>query len=584
MDKSAIVDALEEIATLLELAGENPFKVRAYQNGARALDALDEDLETLVDEGRLAEEKGIGKALAEKIAILYREGRLPYLEELRSSVEPGLVELLEIPNLGPKKIKALREALGVDSIAALRSACESGQVAELKGFGKRTQEKLLQGIANREAYGKRHLWWKAREIADPILEGLRGLKEVEKASHAGSFRRLRETVGDLDFIVASGNPRPIMDWFVSQPRVAEVNAKGETKSSVRFEGGLQADLRIVPSGQYAFALHHFTGSKDHNVAMRQRALARGLSLSEWGLKPEDAESFDKGKRAATEKRLFQLLDLTYIPPELREGAGEIEAAEEGELPTLVETSQLRGVFHNHTTDSDGRASLEDMARAAADRGWEYWGVADHSKASFQANGLDENRLAAQLDEVRKLNASGRLGIRTFSGVECDILPDGRLDLEEELLMELDCVVVSVHASLGRSEAEMTRRLVKAIENPAATMLGHLTGRLLLRREGSKAAAARVIDAAAANGVPIEINANPQRLDMDWRHWRRAAEKGVLASVNPDAHRPEHFDFVEVGVNIARKGWLGPEQVLNTRPLDEVLAFMVQRRPHLGNAG
>ncbi|EDY82005.1 PHP domain protein [Verrucomicrobiia bacterium DG1235] len=580
MNKSDIADVLNEIATLLEIKGENPFKIRAYQNGARKLETLEEDLGQLVSEGKLKEVAGFGDALVQKITELHETGKLEFFEKLKASVEPGLVSMLEIPGLGAKKIKAMHKELGVDSIDALKAACERGDVAGLKGFGKKTEEKILLGIENRAAYGKRHLWWDAYEVAKPILAGLQALPQVVSASHAGSLRRKRETVGDLDFIVGSDDPKPIMDWFVAQEGVKEVTAQGETKSSVRFESGLQADLRVVPPGQFTFAQHHFTGSKDHNVSMRQRALARGLSLSEWGLKPVDDEDFSNSKVASNEEELFALLDLEYIPPELREGAGELEAAEKRKMPNLLEESSIRGVFHNHTTASDGRCSLEEMTEAAQSKGWEYWGTADHSKASFQANGLDDERVLRQIEAIEALNASKQFSTYVFAGVECDILGDGALDLEESTLMQLDYVVASVHISMTQTEDEMTKRLIRAIEHPATTMLGHLTGRILLRREGYKVDVSKIVDAAIANDVIIEINANPRRLDMDWRFWRRAAEKGLLTSINPDAHRAEHFDFVSAGVNTARKGWLGEVNVFNTGSLEEIRKAFAKKRTGL----
>ncbi len=580
MTKHEIADVFNDIATLMELKGENPFKIRAYSNGARRLETLEEDLDELIREGALSDVPGFGKALVQKIETLHSEGRLDFYDELKASIEPGIVSMLEIPGLGGKKIKILHEKLGVTSIEELKTACDENRVAELKGFGEKSQDKIVEGIKNREAYGKRHLWWRARAVAEPILDGLLALPEVEKASHAGSFRRLREHVGDLDFIVASSDPGPVMDWFVAQEDVKEITAKGETKASVRFETGLQADLRVVPAEQFSFALHHFTGSKDHNVLMRQRALARGLSLSEWGLKPVESESFDDSLEASSEEELFGLLDLKFVPPELREGLGEIEVAEERDFPELLELEDLRGVFHNHTTASDGRSTLEEMTQAVQNIGWEYWGVADHSKASFQANGLDEDRLLKQIDCIEILNASKAYSVHVFSGNECDILPDGSLDLDEDVLMKLDYVVVSVHSSFTQSEAETTDRLIRAIENPAATMLGHLTGRLLLSREGYKVDVPKVIDAAIANGVIVELNANPYRLDMDWRFWRKAAEKGLLTSINPDAHSTKHFPFVEAGVNVARKGWLTSENVLNALPLKDVAAILARKRPNL----
>lgn len=585
MTKNEISDVLSEIGMLLELSGENPFKIRAYQSGARALAAMEEaELGRLIAAGELGTIKGFGDALVQKITELHTTGRLVFFDKLKASIEPGLAEMLQIPGLGPKKIRALHSKLGIASIAALGQACAEGKVAELEGFGEKTQEKIVAGIRNREAYGRRHLWWDAAEIAGPIVAGLRALPQVRRAESAGSLRRGMETVGDLDFIVAADDVAPVVEWFVAQPGVKEVTAQGETKASVRFESGLQADLRIVPEGQFVFALHHFTGSKDHNVQLRQRALAAGLSLSEWGLVPAEGEGTAKEKAeqgksvvAGSERELFAALKLSFIPPELREGLGEIEAAEGDKLPRLVELADLRGAFHNHTTASDGRNTLAEMTAAAEALGWEYFGIADHSKASFQAKGLSEERLLQQIGEVHALNASQRFTTHVFTGTECDILTDGRLDFDDELLAKLDYVVVSVHNAFTQDEATMTARIIRAIEHPLTSMLGHLTGRLLLRREGYQVDVTKVIDAAIANNVVIELNANPWRLDLDWRHWRKAAERGLLTSINPDAHETAGLEDVRAGVNVARKGWLTREHVLNTRPLAEVKMWLTDRR-------
>ena len=578
MTKTEIVTALEEIAVLLELRGENPFKIRAYQTGARALETLEGDLDALLEADELGRVPGIGSALIEKVATLRRSGALPFLDKLRASVEPGLIEMLEIPGLGAKRVRKLNEALGIVGIDALKGACEDGSVAAIKGFGAKTAEKILSGIAQRAAYAKRHLWWKADAVAGSILEGLRGLPEVKRAEIAGSLRRLKETVGDLDFVVAASEVEPVMAWFVSQPAVESVTAQGTTKSSVRLEGGLQADLRVVPEGQFAFALHHFTGSKEHNVALRQRALARGYSLSEWGLtKKGEADAKPEGHGIETEAGLFEFLGLAEIAPELREGMGELEAAEGGAMPELLKLEKVRGVFHNHTDASDGRDSLEAMATAAAAMGFEYLGLADHSKASFQANGLDDRRVLKQLEKVRAFNATGSGAAHLFAGIECDILKDGSLDLEDATLAALDYVVVSVHSGFGMREADMTARVIRAIEHPATTMLGHPTGRLLLRREPYAIDLAKIIDAAIANRVIIEINANPQRLDLDWRLWRRAAERGLHCAINPDAHSTGGLEYYLAGVNIARKGCLPEEQVLNCRDRAGVERWFAERR-------
>ena len=575
MDKNDIIGVLDLIGTMLEIKGENPFKVRAYFSGSRTLQTLEEDLGTVIEEGRLGDIPGIGKALTEKIETLFTTGELEFLDKLKASVPDGLLELLEVPGLGGKKINALHQKLGIDSIESLTQACNDGRVAELKGFGTKTQDKILSGIENREAYAARHLWWDARRVADRILPGLQGLPEVDRVEAAGSLRRGMETVGDLDFLVASSKPEPIMEWFTQMEGIVEVTAHGDTKSSVRFEGGMQADLRVVPSEQFYFALHHFTGSKDHNVRMRQKALSMGLSLSEWGLRPEEEKDSSRSQgtvEAHSEEDIFKTLGLAYIPPSLREGMGEVEAAEKNELPELLELEDLRGCFHNHTTASDGRNTLEEIAAEADKRGWQYLGVADHSKSSFQANGLDEARLEKQVKAIRVLNESGSFTSHIFAGSEVDILSGGTLDFSDSVLETLDYVVASVHNGLTQDEETMTNRIIKALEHPKVTMLGHVSGRLLLKREASKMNIQKIIDAAIANHKIIELNANPMRLDMDWRHWRKAAEKGLLCAINPDAHALPHYDFQLTGVNIARKGWLTRKHVFNTRSLGEVTQY------------
>lgn len=582
MDKASIGETLEEIADLLELQGENAFKVRAYRNGARAIEGLEEDLATVIAEGRLGSIRGVGKALVEKVQELFETGKLGYLEKLHAQVPAGLVALLEVPSLGPKKAKKLHDELGVASLEDLRAACEAGRVAALEGFGTKTQERLLANLANLTKYAARHQWWSAWQIAAPLLEALRAQPGVGRAEIAGSLRRGSETVGDLDFLATAKDPAKLMAWFCHREGVVDITAEGTTKSSVRFENGLQADLRVVPEDRFAFALHHFTGSKDHNVRMRQRALERNLSLSEWGLFAADsAEGVSSSAlrertpvvAADTEEALFAALDLAYIPPALREDRGEIEAAEAGALPRLVEVGDLRGVFHNHTHASDGHHSLEEMAAAAQARGWEYLGIADHSQSSFQAHGLDAERLLRQVEDIRRINASGQFRIKLLAGSEVDILPDGSLDFPDEVLAQLDYVVASAHSALTQDRATMTRRLIRAVEHPHVHMLGHPTGRLLLRREAAEVDLPKVIDAALAHGTAIEINANPRRLELDWRYWRQAAERGLRCAINPDAHRTEHFDFVETGVNIARKGWLTPASIINCWSLQEVNAWL-----------
>lgn len=564
LDKGAIVKILEEIATLMEIRGENGFKIRAYANGARVLQQAPASLEEICEAGGLEAVDGIGDALALKIRTLAAEGNLPFYDKLRASVPPGLLEMLDIPGVGGKTIRRLHEELGITDIASLQLACVDGRVAALKGFGQKSQEKILSGIANRAAYQARHLWEDAERVAQPILQGLRALPEVCRAEAAGSLRRLRETVGDLDFLVGSEQPEQVMQWFVSRPEVAEVTARGSTKSSVRLRGGLQADLRVVPDRQFAYALHHFTGSKDHNVLMRKRALSRGWSMSEWGLTPLDGQESEPVE-AADEAALFAALGLPWIAPELREGIREIERAEEGGLPVLLEQSDIRGALHNHTRASDGADSLVDMIAAAEAMGWEYIGIADHSQSSVQANGLSAERLLEQVAKIREINRSGRFQVHVLAGVECDILKDGALDYPDEVLVQLDYVVASLHQPSPASQPhENTRRIVRALEHPAVTLLAHPTGRLLLKREPYPMDIAQVIDAAAANGKWIEINANSHRLDLDWRHWEYALEKGVMACINPDAHSARCLRDIRFGVHVARKAGLTAAEVANTR--------------------
>ena len=569
METEEVVEVLEEIAHLLEIQGANPFKVRAYTNGARALEQAEDSVETLVAEERLGELEGFGDALTEKVTTLVRTGRLPYYDDLRAKTPDGLLGMLEVSGLGGKSIHKFYKELGIETLPELKAACQDGRVAGLSGFGRKSAAKILDGIENLERYAERHLLPDAEERAFPILEGLRALPGVERAAIAGSLRRRRETVGDLDFLAEAADPEPVMEWFVGREEVSEVLARGTTKSSVRFGNGLQADLRVVDKVTFPSALHHFTGSKQHNILLRQRALERGWSLSEWGLQAVDGENGER-ETVHEEEELFARLGLAWIPPELREGRDEIERAERGELPDLVRLSDLRGALHNHTTASDGHASLEEMARAAGDLGWDYLGIADHSPSSFQANGLSPERLLAQVGEIRRLNEGGELPVHLFSGTECDILKDGSLDFADEVLAELDYVVVSIHqGGFGQDRDTVTRRIVRALEHPAVTLLAHPTGRLLLQREPYPVDMTKVVDAAAANGKWIEINANPRRLDMDWREWARAREKGVLAITNPDAHRPEHLAYVRYGIDVARKGGLSADDLVNTRTLAEM---------------
>ncbi|HUB68515.1 MAG TPA: DNA polymerase/3'-5' exonuclease PolX [Candidatus Methylacidiphilales bacterium] len=568
MDKSQVADILEEIAVLLELKGENPFKARAYVNGARVLNNYEGDLGKLVAEDRLGELPGIGEALCQKIGELVKTGRLAYYEELRASVPEGLLELLDIPALGPKKIMALHKELGIASVAELEKACREHRVQKLAGFGAKTEEKLLAGIAQSREYAALRLYADAWAQAETVREALREHEAVIQLSVAGSLRRGREIIKDIDLVASSRAPQDVMDYFVKLPGVKQVTNYGTTKSSVLLESGIAADLRVVSDKEYPCALHHFTGSKEHNVAMRQRAIAQGKKLSEWGLfEIAPGKKGEEGKLVPchTEDEIFAALGLQYIPPELRENLGEIEAAEKGEIPRLIEWPQLRGTFHCHTNWSDGKNTLAEMAGEARELGLDYLGIADHSKSSFQANGLNEERLAEQIQMIATLNAQVK-DFHVFAGSEVDILKDGRLDFSDDVLKTLDYAVASVHNAMSQSEDEMTARIIRAMENEYVTMLGHVTGRLLLQREPNRINHEKIIDCAVRTGTWIELNCSTWRMDMDWRWWHRARDRGVKCVINPDAHRISQFAMLRYGVTIARKGWLRREDVVNTMSL------------------
>ncbi len=563
MDKSEVVKIINEIGTFLELIEENPFKVRAYYNAARTLEGHSESVGELVKTGRLAELPGFGEALTEKIATLVTTGRLKYYEDLKKKVPAGLLEMLKIPGLGPKKARALYEGLKIDSIKKLKKACEEKRLEKLEGFGEKTEQKLLEGIAHLQKYAERHRFDEALAAAIPILQRLKKNPSVIRAELGGSLRRHRETIGDIDILASSKNPSAVMQSFVSSPEVETVIAHGETKSSVTLkETGFQIDLRVVSGNEFPYALHYFTGSKEHNTQLRGRAKEMGFKLNEYGL-------FREGKKETLvpckdEGEIFSRLKLSYIPPEIREGMGEIEAAANGELPHLVEEKDIRGVFHLHSDWSDGPASMEAMVAEAERLGLEYVGLSDHSQSAYYAGGLKPARLKEQEKEIERLRKKFKIHI--FWGTESDILPDGSLDYPDSVLERFAFVIASIHSSFTMPEPEMTGRIIKALKNRHTTMLGHSTGRLLLQREGYAVDLRKVIDAAADYGKMIELNANPHRFDLDWRLGPYAKEKRVRISINPDAHAVTGIADYTLGVGIARKGWFTKEEVFNTQSL------------------
>ncbi len=593
LSKDQIADILESIAQMLELKGENVFKIRAYLNAARALETYGGDLATAAAESRLGEIPGVGKAIADKVTELIVTGQLMYFETLKAEFPPGLFEMFELQGLGPKKIKAVWDKLGVTTVAELEKACKDGRVAGLSGFGKKTADNILAAIQSRAKHAGRFRLGEVAGDAERLLAELRELPGVLQAAVAGSYRRRKEIVGDLDFIVATNAPAEVSEFFVKHEMVESVMAHGATKSSVRLKSGIQADLRVVKNAEYPFALGYFTGSKEHNIIMRQRALARGWTLNEYRLGPVEDRGRDgspsrppgddprtAGPAVPTileERYLYLALGLDYVEPELREDRGEFAAAGNHTLPDLIEAENLRGTFHNHTVASDGRSTLAEMAAAAQELGLQYLGIADHSKASYQAHGLSAEQLLAQVAEIRELNKTFDGHFKIFAGSEVDILKDGTLDFPDEVLAQLDYCVVSVHNVFNLPEAEMTKRIIRAMENPHVTMLGHLTGRLLLSREGYAVNHAAVIEAAARTGTIIELNANPRRLDMDWRWWPLAKEKGVKCAINPDAHHTTQLQFLHFGIGTARKGWLTRGDVVNTLPLGKIEAVLAAKR-------
>lgn len=571
ISRDEIAAVLDEIALLMEIKGENPFKTRAYRNGAETVRNYQGEIVAMAAANNLEGIPGIGKALQEKIHELASTGKLEFHQNLRAEFPLGLFDLFGIQGLGPKKVRALYDKLNIDSIDALKAACEDGSAASLPGFGKKSIEKLLESIALKEQFADFFRLGDVAPVAEHILNILREHPDSLRVATAGSYRRGKEVLHDLDFLVATAAPAKLTAYFTTLAEVHSVIAHGDTKASIRLENGLQCDLRAVSNDQFPFALQYFSGSKEHNVALRSRALKHGWSLNEYGFTPKD-KSTPPAPAVKDERDIYRVLGLDDIPPELRENQGEIEAADAGEIPRLIELENLRGTFHNHTTESDGKNTLEEMAAAARDLGLQYLGIADHSKSQFQARGLQPDRLLRQVEAINTLNAKWD-DFQIFAGTEVDILKDGTLDFEDSLLAQLDYCVASVHGSFQLSEKEQTKRIIRAMENPHVTMIGHVTGRLLLKRKGYEINIDKIIDCAAATGTIIELNCNPYRLDMDWRHWHRARDKGVMTSINPDAHSTEQLQYLAFGVRIARKGWLRREDVLNTRSLEDVREFL-----------
>ena len=606
MDKNQVASLLEQVATLLTLKEDsNPFEARAYENAARTISALEGDIEQLTREGKLKGLPGLGSTIIKRIEEVVNTGRMALYDELLTTTPQVKLDMMRIQGLGPKRINALYNQLHIDSITDLEIACKEGKVAPLPGFGKKTQDKILQGIALLAQHAGRFLYPVAEEEAEHIRAALATLPQIVRMEVAGSLRRKRETVKDIDMVLSVKDDasdevrRKIMDFFTSHPSVQAITGKGDTKSSVILSTGIAMDLRVVNDSQFPYTLHHFTGSKEHHIALRRHALSMNMTINDYGLfrgkasdQPgwRDSAAPDEAHFLAGQKEphlelvpckdeadIYTALGMAYIEPELREDMGEIEAALHGTLPKLVQESDLRGILHVHSTWSDGQNTIRELAEACIARGFTYLGMTDHSKAAAYAGGLTEDALRRQHEEIDRLNEEYTGRLRILKGTECDILKDGSLDYADDVLASLDFVVASIHSNFNLSPEEQTQRMLHAISNPYVSIIGHPTGRILLGRAGYDLDIEAVIDAAAAHGVCIEINASPLRLDLDWRYLHRARDKGMKIPIDPDAHTLEGLDDMRYGIGVARKGWLRASDVLNTLPVEKLLDFFQEQR-------
>lgn len=573
MNKKEIVDILNEICILLELKGENFFKIRAYQMAARALEVADIDVgadgTATVEE--LKNIDGIGAGIAGQISTLIKTGSLQIYDDLKSAIPPGLLEMLKIPKLGPKKIKYLYDNLGISTIAELKYACLENNLINLPNFGPKTQENILKGIEFISKYKDRFFYSSVIGEALQLENLVKNLDCVKRCSIAGSLRRRKEIIKDIDIVAGTENPAELMDFFTGLKEATEVIAKGETKSTIRLKSGVCADIRAVKDFQYPYALHHFTGSKEHNTAMRSMAKKFDMKMNEYGL-----FNGDELVNCKDETEIFKVFGMDYIEPELRENTGEIEAARNKTLPELIQEKDIRGLFHFHTILSDGNMSLELAVKELKKMGLDYCGIADHSKTAFYAGGVKDDDMLAYIEEIDRVNSLNQ-DFKVFKGIESDILSDGSLDYSDEILSGLDFVIIAIHSQFNMPEKQMTSRIIRGMQNRFATILAHPTGRLLLSRDPYAVNIIEVIDAASEYGVDLEINSSPFRLDLDWRYCRHARDKGVKIFINPDAHSIEGFEDFKFGINIARKGWLGKKDVANTMKTGQMSDYLKKKR-------
>lgn len=581
MTNQEIANKLREVYNLMQLAGENRFRAIAFDRAAQTIEGLNDEIIKYIETDSLTDIKGIGKSIAEDIKTYHQTGAMPILENLKERVPKGLLDWVNISGLGPKNIVKIHKELGITTIAELRESCLNGEVAALPGLGQKSADKIIKSIEYLEMYGERCRLNQALAIAEPFFEFIQNLDGVIEAEIAGSLRRSRETIGDIDILVAAEQKDVdnIFDAFTNHDLVVEILGRGDTKSSVRTETGRQVDLRIVKPNEYPAALMYFTGSKEHNIVLRQRARDRGMALNEYGLfkLTEDKETdFDQPIETSSESEIYRKLGLNFILPEHREDRGEFDFYEENEEMVLLQESDIKGVVHAHSTRSDGKFTIRQMAEASIERGYEYLGISDHSKTAAYAGGLSIDEIKRQWDEIDELNESFKSEgkkFKIFKSIESDILADGSLDYPDEILAGFDFVIASVHSSLELPLEKMMMRFENAIRNPYTRIVGHPTGRLLLKREESKLDMNKLIEFAVQENTAIEINANPWRLDLDWRYGNKAKETGLMTSINPDAHSIDGIDDIRYGVMIARKGKFGPDRVLNAKSADEFEKWM-----------
>jgi len=573
MDKKSVAKILKEIGVILELKGDNLFKTRAYYNGARIIESFTGNLNDLVESGEISNLKGIGKALSDKISTLVKTGGLPYYDELKSTIPEGLLDLIKIPGLGAKKVKIVYDKLDITSVGELEYACRENRLRDLEGFGEKSQENIIAAIELRKKYNERFLYPVALQESENLKKYLIQNNKIIRLEVTGSLRRKLETIKDIDFVCSclTSDRKEIMEFFVAYPEKLSVISQGEIKSAITLESGINCDFRLVNDDEFSVLLHHSTGSKEHNTQMRNYAKSLDLKMNEYGI--------FKGEQrldCADENEIFEELNMDYIPPELREGTEEVDLAQKRQIPELYNGDQFYGVFHVHSTYSDGANTIEEIVKACQELNLQYVGICDHSKSAFYANGLNEERIKQQHEKIDEIN-SILSDFKVFKGIEVDILTDGSLDFDDNTLATFDFVVASVHSQFHLSEEAMTKRILKAISNPYITMLGHPTGRLLLGREPYKLDMDKIIKKAGELGTVIEINSSPYRLDLDWRLGKLANEHGVKTALNPDAHALEGLTDFEYGIGVARKGWFQKENVINSYDLNAIEDYFNQSK-------